>query len=145
MPYTRLLVHAVWATKNRHPIMTISKKNNICTHIREYTKSKNIHLININGWNDHLHALLSLTPEQNISTIINLIKGESSFWANKNLKWTEKFGWQNDYFAVSISQSHFERVNGYISNQELHHQKKTFEKEYREFIQNYQFEKEIKG
>ncbi len=75
---------------------------------------------------------------------MNLLKGESSFWANKNLKWSEKFGWQDEYFAVSVSQSHFEAVNSYISNQEDHHRKKTFEEEYDEFIRNYDFA-ELKG
>jgi putative transposase len=140
MSYTRILIHAVWSTKDWKPLMTKNNKEALCAHIREYSLSKNIHLLNVNGWQNHLHAFLSLMPEQNIATVINLIKGESSFWANKNLRWTERFGWQNDYFAVSISQSHFERVNNYISNQEEHHRKKTFQEEYAEFIKNYHFE-----
>jgi putative transposase len=145
MPYTRILLHTVWATKNRKPLMLKEQKDALCKHIRDYASSKNIHLLNINGWRDHLHCLISILPEQNISTIMNLIKGESSFWANKNLKFKEKFGWQNDYFAVSISQSHFDRVNRYINNQEDHHRKKSFGKEYEEFINKYRFEKESKG
>ena len=71
---------------------------------------------------------------------MNLIKGESSHWANKNLQLSEKFGWQDEYFAVSVSQSHFDVVNNYISNQEEHHKKKSFQEEYDEFIKNYKFE-----
>ncbi len=71
---------------------------------------------------------------------MNLIKGESSHWANKNLQLSEKFGLQDEYFAVSVSQSHFDVVNNYISNQEEHHKKKTFQEEYDEFIKNYKFE-----
>jgi putative transposase len=140
MPYLKLLVHVVWATKDRKPLMTVENKRTLCLHIRENALTKNIHLLNVNGDSDHLHALLSLSAEQNVSTVVNLIKGEASFWANRNLKWPEKFGWQDDYFAVSISQSHFDVINNYISNQEEHHQKKTFQDEYDEFIKNYQFE-----
>ena len=71
---------------------------------------------------------------------MNLVKGESSYWANKRLKWPEKFGWQDDYFAVSVGESQFDAVDRYISNQEEHHQRKTFQQEYDEFIKNYQFE-----
>lgn len=120
--------------------MSMENKNALCRHIRENAISKSIHLINVNGWKEHLHCLLSLSPEQNIATLMNLIKGESSFWANKNLKWSEKFGWQDEYFAVSVSQSHFDVVNNYITNQEEHHKKKTFQQEYDEFIKNYGFE-----
>lgn len=153
MPYTRILIHAVWATKDRKPLMNKTNKDTLCEHIRDNAKKKNIHLLNVNGWLDHLHCFISLSPDQNILTMMNLIKGESSFWANRNLTFSEKFGWQaclpkgstarrqDEYFAVSVSQSHFDIVNDYINKQEVHHQKKTFQDEYDEFIKNYEFER----
>ena len=139
MPFIKILVHAVWATKDRKPLMSKVNKDAVCEHIRENAKRKNIHLINVNGWLDHLHALVSLSAEQNISTLMNLLKGESSYWGNKNLQWSEKFGWQDEYFAVSVCESQFEAVNNYITNQEEHHKRKTFQQEYDEFIKNYHF------
>src|SRR5580698_294076 len=100
MPFIKLLVHAVWATKERKPLLNLENKNMLCAHIREYASSKNIHVINVNGHQEHLHCLLTMNAEHNISTILNLLKGESSYWANKHLKLPEKFGWQDDYFAV---------------------------------------------
>ena len=140
MPFIRILLHAVWATKDRKPLMNRANKDALCQHIKEYTRGKSIHLINVNGWLDHLHCLLSVSAEQNIATLMNLVKGESSYWANKNLQWSGKFGWQDDYFAVSIGESQFGAVNNYITHQEEHHQKKTFQQEYDEFIKNYHFE-----
>ncbi|NVO01625.1 MAG: IS200/IS605 family transposase [Bacteroidetes bacterium] len=140
MSYTRILLHAVWATKDRKKYLIKENKNLLCNHIHEYCKTKDIHLININGFENHLHCLISMSSGQNIATIMNLIKGESSFWANKNLILNEKFGWQDDYFAVSVSQSHVNIVNDYINSQEEHHRKKTFQEEYDEFIKNYHFE-----
>ncbi len=143
MPYIRLLIHAVWATKDRKPLMSQENKEALCRHIRDYASAKNIHLVNVNGWRDHLHCLISMSADQNIATIMNLIKGESSFWANRHLKWKEKFGWQDEYFAVSVSQSLFEVVNKYIDKQEEHHCEKSFREEYLEFIKKYAFEGEI--
>ncbi len=140
MPFVRILIHAVWATKDRKPLLDKKNKDALCLHIREYAVLKNIHLINVNGWLDHLHCLISLSADQNIATVMNLLKGESSFWGNRNLTWGEKFGWQDEYFAVSVSQSQREAVNRYIDNQEEHHQKKTFQQEYDEFIRSYNFE-----
>jgi REP element-mobilizing transposase RayT len=141
MPYTNILIHAVWATKDRKKFLVKGNMLSICDHIREYAKSKNIFLLNINGHENHIHCIISMSSDQNIATIMNLIKGESSHWANKNLKFPEKFGWQDEYFAVSISQSHFEILNDYINNQKEHHRRKTFQEEYDEFIKNYNFEK----
>jgi REP element-mobilizing transposase RayT len=140
MSYTRILLHAVWATKDRKKYLIKENKNLLCNHIQDYCKTKDIHLINTNCIENHLHCIISMSSGQNIATIMNLIKGESSFWANKNLILNEKFGWQDDYFAVSVSQSHVNIVNDYINSQEEHHRKKTFQEEYDEFIRNYHFE-----
>ncbi len=140
MSYTNILIHAVWATKDRKKFLVKGNMQSICDHIRDYAKSKNIFLLNINGYENHIHCIISMSSDQNIATIMNLIKGESSHWANKNLKFAEKFGWQDEYFAVSFSRSNFAMVNGYINKQEDHHSKKTFQEEYDEFIKNYNFD-----
>lgn len=72
---------------------------------------------------------------------MQLIKGESSFWINKNELTNEKFEWQDEYFAVSVSESMLDKVREYIKKQEEHHSKKTFQQEYEEFITKYGFEK----
>ena len=73
-----------------------------------------------------------------------LIKGESSFWINKNQLKKERFEWQDEYFAVSVSESKIDAVRNYIKNREEHHNKKSFQEEYDAFILRYGFEK-IKG
>lgn len=139
MPYTRLVIHAVWSVKERKPLMNKYNKDALCCHIREYALAKNIHLLIVNGWVDHLHALISLSTDQNVATVMNLIKGESSYWANRNLSWNERFGWQNDYFAVSVSRSHEKSVFRYIERQEAHHGTKSFEQEYDDLVRKYGF------
>jgi len=75
---------------------------------------------------------------------MQLIKGDSSFWINKNDVTKTKFEWSDEYFAVSISETHINKVRDYIKNQEEHHRKKTWKEEYEEFMNKYGFEK-IKG
>jgi REP element-mobilizing transposase RayT len=79
--------------------------------------------------------------DQTIQKVMQLIKGESSYWINKNRLTKEKFEWQDEYFAVSVSESMLDKVRDYIKNQEEHHRKKTFQEEYDEFISKYGFEK----
>lgn len=52
-----------------------------------------------------------------------------------------KFEWADEYFAVSISESHLNRVRDYIKNQEAHHKKKSWEDECNEFVEKYDFKK----
>ncbi len=68
---------------------------------------------------------------------MQLIKGESAFWFNKQGLTRQKLEWQDEYFAVSVSESQIEIVRNYIKNQEEHHKHKTFQQEYDEFIIKY--------
>jgi len=65
------------------------------------------------------------------------MKGESSHWINKNKIIRDKFIWQDDYWAVSVSESHLASVRSYIHNQEKHHKSKTFSEEIKEFMEKY--------
>lgn len=129
----------VWATKNREPLLTPAIRQKIFSHIRDNAKTKNIYVDFINGYTDHAHCLISLNQEQTIAKVVQMIKGESSFWINKNNLCSEKFEWQDEYFAVSVSESGINKVREYIKNQETHHEKKTFQQEYDEFIEKYGF------
>ncbi len=75
-----------------------------------------------------------------VSKCLQLIKGESSYWINKQRLTSGKFEWADEYFAVSVSDSQVNRVREYIRNQEIHHRNKSWEEEYQEFISNYGFD-----
>ena len=88
---------------------------------------------------DHIHLLISLGREQSISTVVMLIKGESSHWVNKEKLLKCKFEWQDEYIAISVSESLVEKVFDYIKNQDEHHKVKSFEEEYNLFVKKYNF------
>lgn len=137
MSYVRIWVHLVFATKNREPSLHSNLRYNLQKHIIDNCREKNIFLKSINGFTDHLHCLISLGKEQSIAKVSQQIKGESSFWINQNKFIQEKFSWQDDYFAVSVSESQVEKVDNYIKNQEIHHSKKSFDDEVKDFMTHY--------
>ena len=139
MPYIKVWIHLVWSTKNRYPFLTKEIRQTVFEHIRQNAKTKEIYLDCVNGFTDHIHCLVSLSSDQTISKLLQLIKGESSFWINKQNICLSKFQWQEEYFAVSVSHSQVQKVREYIYDQENHHQQKTFQQEYDEFIKNYGF------
>jgi putative transposase len=141
MAYVRIWVHLVWGTKHRDPTLEKENRFNLFQHIRENAQSKGIYLDFINGHKDHVHALISLDAEQTMAKTVQLMKGESSFWANKNNIFKHKLAWADEYYAVSVSESMVDKVRNYIKNQEEHHKTKTFEDECEEFIQKYGFTK----
>lgn len=71
--------------------------------------------------------------------MVQLIKGESSNWINNNNLISDKFCWQDDYSAISDSESQVESVIKYTENQEIYHTKITFEKEASEFMRKFKW------
>ena len=141
MPYIKVWIHLVWSTKNRIPFLTHEIRPTIFQHIRENAKGKGIFLDLINGYLEHVHCLISLGSEQTISEIVKLIKGESSHWINQNRLTKTKFGWQNDYFCVGVSESVLQRTRDYIRNQEHHHSRRSFDEEFDLMLKKYGFQR----
>jgi len=137
MSWIRIWVHLVFSTLNRDPLITKELKERLFTHIRDNALKKDIWLDRTGGGCEHVHCLISLKGEQTISKVAQLIKGESSLWLNKNYFSHSKFNWQDDYWAVSVSESHVEQVRSYIENQEDHHKNRTFKEEVDEFMSKY--------
>lgn len=138
MSWIRIWIHLVFSTKNREAyFFKIETKEKVIDHIKTNAKKKEIWLEEIDGDKDHLHCLISLGKDQTISKISQLIKGESSKWINDNKLTKTKFAWQDDYWAVGVSELHIESVKEYIQNQEDHHRTKSFSEEVEEFMKKY--------
>lgn len=135
MPFINVYIHLVWSTKYRNPYLdTFEKRNLMWNHIRDNANKKGIHLDFINGYTDHCHCLVSMGNQQSIQNIVQLLKGESSFWANKITLTENKFSWQEEYWAASVDPRKLDVVRNYIKNQEEHHKKLTFGEEYDRLI-----------
>lgn len=141
MAYVKIWIHFVWGTKSREPLISKKLKPILIDHIKENANSKKIYIDSIDGGKEHIHILVSLGASQSISKVANFLKGESSYWVNKQKMIKGKFDWQGEYFAVSVSESMVNKVRQYIRKQEGHHRTKTYKEEYDEFIQKYSFTK----
>ena len=137
MSYVRIWVHLVFSTKNRQPLLNNKIRYEVQNHIIQNCAEKKIFLRAINGYTEHLHCLISLGRDQCISKVAQLIKGESSIWINSNNLISDNFKWQDDYFAVSVSESLVNMVIEYINNQETHHARISFNEESDQLVKKY--------
>ena len=83
---------------------------------------------------DHVHLLLSLHSTMAISKGLQLIKGGSSKWVHDSFAENKSFAWQSGYGAFSLGVNDIERTKSYIENQEKHHEKRDFKKEFLIFL-----------
>ena len=132
--YNKIWIHAIWATKERLPLIHPSVERKIHQFISDQLRDQGCPVRIINGMPDHIHCLFLLSPNKSIADVIKQIKGSSSHYINQNNMIADKFAWQTGYASFSVSESQLERVYQYIKNQKEHHAKKTFLQEYDEFI-----------
>jgi len=105
--------------------------------LTNYSLEKGIYM-KINFFNPgHVHALIDLPTSKCIEEVVQLFKGSSSHWINKNRLLRGRFSWGRGYGAFSVSHSDVDRVAAYIANQEQHHRKKSFQDEYQLFVRKY--------
>lgn len=132
--FNKIWIHAIWATKERRPLISPTAENKIHNFLRQEFLEMDCPVRIINGMPDHVHSLFLLNPKRAIDEIIGRVKGSSSHSVNNKNLISQKFCWQTGYAAYSVSESQLERVYQYIKNQKRHHVKKTFEQEYRELV-----------
>ncbi len=136
MPYVRVWIHMVWATKERKPLLERGVRTRVFEHLKQNAKEKDIYVDKVGGYLEHVHLLVSLGADQTISKIMQLLKGESSHWINQNSLVQSKFEWQDEYCAVSVGESDLEAIRRYIDQQEEHHRTKSFAEEFEEFLKS---------
>lgn len=142
--YTQLYFHVVFAVKGRQNLISIQWKDELYKYIAGIINNKSQKLLIINGMPDHVHLLLSSSPNFNLSTLVGEVKSNSSRWINENRYVRGKFAWQIGFGAFTVSQSQLTVVTNYIKKQEIHHKTKSFREEYIEFLEAYQIDYEDK-
>ncbi len=138
--FNKIWIHAIWATKERMPLIHQNIEQKVYQYISEQLREQGCPVRIINGMPDHVHCLFLLSPQKSIAEVIKQIKGSSSHYINQNNFIAEKFAWQTGYAAFSVSESIVEKVFEYIKNQKSHHQKRTYQQEYEEFLKLYRLE-----
>ena len=138
--YSKCLVHMVWGTKKRKPVLKQDVRVKLSKYYYRYAESKEIYM-HINYVNaDHVHILIDLPRHFALQKVAKLFKGSSSFWINKNRLTDLKFSWARGYGAFSVSASALKKVKAYIRNQQEHHREKSFTEELDTFLSAYDLE-----
>lgn len=132
--FTKLWIHAIWATKHRQELIDFSIEKKLYDCIWQELIALGCPVRIINGMPDHVHVLFLQNPQKTISDIVKQIKGSSSHFINREELILEKFAWQTGYAAFSVSESQLEAVYHYVKNQKKHHLKKNGQDEFDEFV-----------
>lgn len=135
--YTKIFLHIVFTVNRRQKLIPRECNESLQKYITGIVKNRGHKLLAINNEPDHMHILISFTPTTNLAKLVQEIKAVSSKFINENRWIKQKFSWQKGYGAFSCCHWHIDKMKRYIQNQEEHHRRSTFEKEYLAFLKKY--------
>src|SRR5215470_330136 len=125
--YTNLLTHLVFSTKDRLPYLRDDRRDDVIAYIGGIVRELKGVAINVNGVENHVHALVRLPAALSVAKAVEIIKANSSRWIHEHRVLHRTFAWQAGYAAFSVSDSNVDRVSRYIGNQQEHHRRVTFQ------------------
>ncbi len=135
--YTNLLIHALFSTKQRRPLLHTELKPELFCYMGGIIRQLKGKPVLINGPRDHVHLLFVLPSRLSLSDLMEKVKANSSKWVHQRCPSRVLFAWQTGYTAFSVSQSNLEGVRQYIANQEEHHHRLTFKQEVLAFLKKH--------
>jgi putative transposase len=128
--FTSCLVHCVWSTKNRAPLLDSNVRDRLWPYLGGIARDNKIKALAVGGVADHVHILVSVPATLSVAKAIQLLKGNSSKWIHETFPKLHSFEWQEGYGAFSIGISAIAATASYIHAQEAHHRTRTFREEF---------------
>ena len=138
--FSQIYIQLVFVVKGRENLLKKDFREEVFRYMTGIIKAKGQKSIIVNGVEDHVHLFVGLKPSMKLSDLVRDVKNNTSNFINDKKFVKGHFAWQEGYGAFSYSQSHLERVYQYILNQEKHHEKKSFKKEYLELLEHFRIE-----
>ena len=136
--FTSLHYHVVFSTKHREPWIRQDIEQRVWAYLGGIARDNDLKPVRFGGIENHVHLLLGIPPTIAVSKAVQLLKGGSSKWMKENFPEAAAFGWQDGYAAFTVSKSQLPEVETYIAGQREHHRVKSFEEEYRAFLDRHE-------
>jgi REP element-mobilizing transposase RayT len=134
---SRILVHLVFSTKKREGFLCPAIQSELHPYIVGILDNIDCPSLQVGGTENHIHSFFGMARTRTISDVVEKVKTGSSKWIKTKGSMYADFHWQSGYGAFSVSQSDADKVVAYIRNQPQHHQKMTFQEEYKRFLERY--------
>jgi putative transposase len=117
---TDLKIHLICVTKYHRSVFIGESIDLIEKSFREVAEKMNFQVLEFNGKENHVHALIEYPPKLSVSQIVNALKGVSSRrYGQAGYKKPHKEAlWSPSYFAISVGGAPLEILKEYIKNQE---------------------------
>lgn len=137
---SNILVHLIWSTKDRRPWLEPGIREKSHAFLSGVVRQCGCEAYRVGGVADHVHLAVRLSRTLAVADLVKETKIASSKWVKTQDASLSDFAWQQRYGVFSVGMSQTETLLHYIDNQEEHHRTRSFQDEYRVFLQKYKIE-----
>jgi putative transposase len=130
--YSANFVHCIFSTNNRREVIPSDMQEPLWAYLLGIANNLRLKTLAIGGTSNHVHVLIGLPTNMTVAEAVQKLKANSSRWLSEH---GLKFQWQEVYGVFSLSSSMLNTVQSYIRHQKEHHQKRSFEDEFRQFLE----------
>lgn len=116
-----VLVHAVWATCHRRPVLHPSFDDTLAGILGAKTRDLGCALLVAGCAADHVHTVLRLAAAVRLAELMQHIKGGTAYDANRHPLLPQRLIWQAGYWAESLCPGDFDPLARYVRSQRVHH------------------------
>ncbi len=138
--FTSLHYHVIFSTKNREPRIHQDNEQRVWSYLGGIARENDMKALLVGGIENHVHLLIGIPASLSVSQALQLVKGGSSGWMKETFPALSGFAWQDGYAAFTVSKSQIPEIEQYIRNQREHHRLKSFEEEYRAFLNKHEID-----
>lgn len=114
--------HIVFTPKYHRKVIYNTLKVDIGKILRELCRRKSVEIIEAHAMPDHIHMLVSIPPNETVSSFMGYLKGKSTMiiferYGNLKYKYGNRHFWSRGYYVSTVGHNK-QAVQKYIQNQQ---------------------------
>jgi REP element-mobilizing transposase RayT len=134
---TKLYAHLIFSTKNRQSFLDEEIRPRVHGYLATIVRDLGSPWVVVGGVADHVHILFDLGKTRAPVEFVEQTKRESSKFIKTLGAKYKRFYWQRGYGMFSVGPAQRDEVEEYVRNQQEHHQARSFQEEFRAYLDRY--------
>ncbi len=132
-----VVIHLIFSTKNHRPFLNVEVETSVHAYLATVSRNIGCECYRVGGVEDHVHLAIRLSRTVTIAELVEQLKTASSKWVKTQSTDLNDFSWQRGYGCFSTGPKDLDALVDYIDRQKEHHEKRTFQDEFRMLLNKY--------
>ena len=116
-----IYVHLTWSTFRRQPMIDARTRAFLDEYFRRIAIRERVEIVSLSLLQTHVHVLMRCGPRVDLSRIVQLLKGGSSYAASRQAGNLLGLRWNREYSVTSVSPRLIPKAVEYIRRQDRRH------------------------